>query len=48
MAPQGRERIPCRASDGLVMALRTPVPAPILVDERLLEYGGDVVPLPGD
>jgi bifunctional DNase/RNase len=44
MAPQGRERVPCRASDGLVMALRMPVPAPILVDERLLEDGGDVVP----
>jgi bifunctional DNase/RNase len=46
MAPQGRERVPCRASDGLVMALRMPVPAPILVDERLLEDGGDVAPQP--
>jgi bifunctional DNase/RNase len=46
MAPQGRERVPCRASDGLVMALRMPVQAPILVDERLLEDGGDVVPQP--
>jgi bifunctional DNase/RNase len=44
MAPQGRERVPCRASDGLVMALRMPVPAPILVDERLLEDGGEVQP----
>jgi hypothetical protein len=44
MAPQGRERIACRPSDGLVLALRMPVPAPILVDERLLEESGDVVP----
>ncbi len=48
MAPQGRERIPCRASDGIVMAMRMPVPAPILVDERLLEDGGDVVPQDDD
>jgi uncharacterized protein len=44
MAPNGRERIPCRPSDGLVLALRMPVPAPILVDERLLEQVDDVVP----
>jgi bifunctional DNase/RNase len=44
MAPNGRERIPCRPSDGLVLALRMPVPAPILVDERLLEQSDDVVP----
>jgi len=44
MAPQGRERVACRPSDGLVLALRMPVPAPILVDERLLEQPGDVVP----
>jgi uncharacterized protein len=44
MAPQGRERIPCRPSDGLVLALRMPVSAPILVDVRLLEESGDVVP----
>lgn len=44
MAPNGRERISCRPSDGLVLALRMPVPAPILVDERLLEGSGDVVP----
>jgi bifunctional DNase/RNase len=44
MAPHGRERVPCRASDGLVLALRMPVAAPILVDERLLEDGGDVAP----
>jgi bifunctional DNase/RNase len=45
MMPSGRERVDCRPSDGLVLALRMPVPAPILVDERLLEDGGDVVPL---
>jgi len=44
MAPNGRERLACRPSDGLVLALRMPVPAPILVDERLLEGSGDVVP----
>ena len=37
MAPGGRERVDCRPSDGLVLALRMPVPAPILVDERLLD-----------
>ena len=47
MAPNGRERISCRPSDGLVLALRMPVPAPILVDERLLEGSGDVVPQEG-
>jgi uncharacterized protein len=45
MAPQGRERVPCRPSDGLVLALRMPVSAPLLVDARLLEQSGDVVPL---
>jgi bifunctional DNase/RNase len=44
MTPVGREIIDCRPSDGLVLALRMPVPAPILVDERLLEVGGDVAP----
>jgi hypothetical protein len=44
MAPGGRERVACRPSDGLVLALRMPVSAPILVDERLLEESGDVVP----
>ena len=48
MAPNGRERIACRPSDGLVLALRMPVPAPILVDERLLEGSGDVGPLEGE
>jgi bifunctional DNase/RNase len=44
MAPAGRERVACRPSDALVLALRMPVRAPILVDERLLEESGDVVP----
>jgi hypothetical protein len=46
MTPTGREVVDCRPSDGLVLALRMPVPAPILVDERLLEDGGDVAPFP--
>jgi uncharacterized protein len=46
MTPGGRERVDCRPSDGIILALRMPVPAPILVDERLLEEGGDVAPLP--
>jgi len=44
MAPNGRECVACRPSDALVLALRMPVVAPILVDERLLEQAGDVVP----
>ena len=46
MTPSGRELVDCRPSDGLVLALRMPVPAPVLVDERLLEDGGDVAPTP--
>jgi uncharacterized protein len=45
MTPAGRVRVDCRPSDGIVLALRMPVPAPILVDERLLEDVGDVAPL---
>jgi uncharacterized protein len=44
MTPGGREVVDCRPSDGIVLALRMAVPAPILVDERLLEEPGDVVP----
>jgi bifunctional DNase/RNase len=44
MTPQGRERLSCRPSDGLVLALRMPVASPILVDERLLLTSGDVEP----
>jgi hypothetical protein len=45
MTPAGRVRVDCRPSDGIVLALRMPVPAPILVDERLLDEAGDVVPI---
>jgi bifunctional DNase/RNase len=45
MLPPGRERVACRPSDGLVLALRMGVPAPILVDQRLLETMGDVAPV---
>jgi bifunctional DNase/RNase len=34
----------CRPSDGLTLAILQPVPAPILIDRRLLEQGGDVAP----
>jgi bifunctional DNase/RNase len=44
MTPSGRERVDCRPSDGLILALRMPVPAPILADERLLQTLGDVAP----
>lgn len=47
MTPGGRERVDCRPSDGIVLALRMPVPAPILVDERLLEDLGDLAPIEG-
>jgi bifunctional DNase/RNase len=45
MTPAGREVLVCRPSDGIVLALRMPVPAPILVDERLLDQVGDVAPI---
>ena len=48
MTVDGRVRVDCRPSDGLVLALRMPVPAPILVDERLLEEAGDVSPVRDD
>ena len=44
MTPSGAQTVDCRPSDGLVLALRMPVPAPILVDERLLDDPGDVEP----
>jgi bifunctional DNase/RNase len=44
MTPAGREQVDCRPSDGIVLALRMPVPAPILVDQRLLDYAGDIAP----
>jgi len=45
MTAAGRVRVDCRPSDGIVLALRMPVPAPILVDGRLLDEAGDVVPI---
>ena len=48
MTPAGRVRVDCRPSDGIVLALRMPVPAPILVDERLLDEAGDVEPVTDD
>jgi uncharacterized protein len=48
MTPGGRVRVDCRPSDGIVLALRMPVPAPILADERLLDEAGDVLPLTDD
>jgi bifunctional DNase/RNase len=44
MTPAGREQVDCRPSDGIVLALRMPVPAPILVDQRLLDDAGDIAP----
>ena len=48
MTPGGRVRVDCRPSDGIVLALRMPVPAPILADERLLDEAGDVLPITDD
>ena len=48
MTPEGRVQVDCRPSDGIVLALRMPVPAPILVDERLLDEAGDVFPFTDD
>jgi bifunctional DNase/RNase len=45
MTSTGRVRVDCRPSDGIVLALRMPVPAPILADERLLDDLGDVAPI---
>jgi hypothetical protein len=45
MLPEGRARVDCRPSDAIVLALRMPVPAPILADERLLDDPGEVPPL---
>jgi hypothetical protein len=48
MTSSGRVRVDCRPSDGIVLALRMPVPAPILADERLLDDMGDVAPITDD
>jgi bifunctional DNase/RNase len=39
-----RSVLACRPSDALTIAVLQPVPAPILIDRRLLEQSGDVVP----
>ena len=39
---RGREVLACRPTDGLTLAVRQGVPAPILVDERLFHPEGDV------
>lgn len=45
MTPGGADTVPCRPSDALALAVRQPVPAPVLVDPRLFEEGdGDVLP----
>jgi bifunctional DNase/RNase len=41
----GRSVHSCRPSDALTVALHQPVQVPILIDARLLEGTGDVVPL---
>jgi len=40
----GRSVHSCRPSDALALALRQPVPVPILVDDRLFDPDGDVDP----
>lgn len=43
----GRTVLSCRPSDALAVALRQPVPVPVLVDDRLFEEPGDVAPPTG-
>ncbi len=42
--PAGREVLSCRPSDGICLALRQRLPAPVLCDERLFAVSGDVLP----
>ena len=42
----GRSVRACRPSDALTVALLQPVPVPILIDRRLFEQVGDVIPAP--
>ena len=46
MGPRGREVVGCRPTDGIALALRQKVRAPVLADDRLLSSSGDV-PGPG-
>jgi bifunctional DNase/RNase len=43
--PNGRSVHSSRPSDAVAIALRQPVPVPILIDSRLFEVLGDVAPL---
>jgi bifunctional DNase/RNase len=42
MGSRGREVVACRPTDGIALALRQRVPAPVLADDRLLATTGDV------
>jgi bifunctional DNase/RNase len=42
MSPAGKEVVACRPSDGVTLALRAAVRAPVLADRRLLDVEGDV------
>ena len=44
VGPVGRSVLSCRPSDGICLALRQRVPAPVLCDERLFTAGVDVPP----
>jgi uncharacterized protein len=47
MSQRGREIVGCRPTDGITLALRQAVLAPVLADERLFEGSGDVEPIGG-
>ena len=44
LGPTGREVLSCRPSDGICLALRQRLPAPVLCDGRLFAVAGDVLP----
>ncbi len=44
VGPSGRAVLSCRPSDGICLALRQRVAAPVLCDERLFSPGVDVLP----
>lgn len=43
-SPRGHEKLSCRPTDAVTLAIRQPVAAPILVDRRLFSAIGDVEP----
>ncbi|MGH8995360.1 MAG: bifunctional nuclease family protein, partial [Acidimicrobiales bacterium] len=43
-SPRGHEKLSCRPTDAVTLAIRQPVAAPILVDRRLFSAVGDVEP----